>query len=77
LIEDLLFKMELLGGVENRKQSQLRESWDTWSHCLGGNGHERWSWKGKGSDMDPLRNLNSWELGRVKGTVVGGPALPH
>jgi hypothetical protein len=38
----LLVKTEVLGGaLENKEQSLLRMSWNTWLQCVRGKDHER------------------------------------
>jgi hypothetical protein len=51
-------------GLENNEQFATQKilGYQATVSVKEGDGHERWLWRGRGSDMDPLRSLSSWEL---------------
>jgi hypothetical protein len=55
-----------LSYSQDLKTRNNHGSWSVGIACHSfwvGDSHEKWLWKGDGSDVDPLRNISSGELG--------------
>jgi hypothetical protein len=80
-------RLRNLGRLENKEQSPLRASWDTWLQCMSGDGYQKltererlWpvvSWEVKGSWWRELVAPSNclWKISKTKHLTFAGTEL--